>query len=460
MAKTAPAWHPKMARFMKAIESRGANLADSIIKADLQMQYINTGSSVLNLLIGGSKLPDGKFVCPGWPKGKISEVYGRESSGKSTIALMGMAQACALKDGTGTGLYVDLEHAVVDAYALKLGVDFRSPATGGTGQVMRVAPLYAEDVEAIVAIAAVQGMDFIVIDSVAALVTRDEFKRNTADERQKKHLADIPRFMANWLPKLQSVIAKTGTHVMFLNQTRDKIGAMGFTEEALKSTTGGNALKFYASNRIMLKPKSVAKAKRFNPLLGKEEEVPIATDIEVKNIKNKVDSKQGYTGIVTLRYGVGIDEIRTMINVASAYDIVQVRKKGKKVEAPEEDPKDKRKAAEKAANEAKTAMYSFTTSSGRTLECLGLEKFRFALSKDDEAFRELSVQCHERMMDHMRGMSDGELAELEEGAVRTHVGDNDEDDYDQGEDPKTLSPEEMGEEPDEKPLSAGDLLDA
>lgn len=433
-AAAAPGWHRKIALLQKAMTDR-LNMADAIVKPDFQLKVINSGSSVLNLLIGGSKLPNGSLVCPGWPRGKISEIYGRESSGKSTIALMGMAQALRENNGQGTGLYVDLEHAVVDNYAMKLGVDFRPPSMGGTGQVMRIAPTYAEQVEAAVNHAALGGVDFIVIDSVAALTTRTEFERDTSDEKQKKQVADVPRFMATWLPKLQSIIARTGTHVMFLNQTRDKIGAMGYTEEALKSTTGGNSLKFFASNRLILKPKMQAKAKRFNPLLGKDEEVPVATDVEVKNIKNKVDAKQGHTGLITIRYGVGIDEIRTMINVAVAYGIAKMSKNARKQE-----------------------VYVYKATDGRMLEAVGLEKFRYGLAKDMEVFNDMAALCHDRMLNDMRNITDEELAELEAGAVVSKMGDDDEDDYAGGDDPKQVAPEEMGEEPEEqKALSADDL---
>lgn len=431
-------WHKKIALLQKTMTER-LGMADAIVKPDLQMRVINTGSSVLNLLLGGSKLPNGQLVCPGWARGRISEVYGRESSGKTTIALMGMAQALLENGNTGTGLYVDLEHAIVDSYAMKLGVDFRPPEMGGTGQCMRVAPKFAEEVEAVVNKAALGGIDFIVIDSVAALYTRKEFNRDASDEKDKKGVAEVPRFMSTWIPKLQSIIAKTGTHVMFLNQTRDKIGAIGYTEEALKSTTGGNALKFFASNRLFLKPKQMAKAKRWNPIIGAYEEVPIAMDVEVKNIKNKLDAKQGHSGLVTIRYGVGIDEIRTMINVAIAYKIAKSSKNAKRQD-----------------------VFSYKATDGTLVEAVGLEKFRFELYKNRAVFDDMAALCHDRIMNDTRNITDEELAELEANAVTMKAGTgDDDDDYDAGEDPVLVSPEEMGEEGDEgfqaASISASDL---
>jgi recombination protein RecA len=195
----------------------------------------------------------------------------------------------------GCGLYIDLECAVVDKYAQRIGVDFRSVEQGGSGQAIRAQPHTFEETEALVMNAALNGVDIVVVDSVAGLVSEREIKRNVSDEKQKQTLAEIPRLMSNWMPKLQSVISRTGTLVIFLNQTRDKIGAMGYTEEALKSTTGGNALKFWASIRILLKPKQSTKAKRFDPVTKEMVELQIATDIEAKMIKNKVDAKAQQT---------------------------------------------------------------------------------------------------------------------------------------------------------------------
>jgi recombination protein RecA len=407
MAKVAPVkLHPKLAKFMSGMEKKvGIEMSDILVTPTLKMDHINTGSTVLNLLIGGSRMPDGNFLCPGWPRGKIIEIYGRESSGKSTIALMAAGQAIASNGGTGSVLYVDLEHAVIDAYAMKLGVDFRPVELGGSGQALRVAPHTFEEAEAIVNGAALNGVDLIVVDSVAGLVSRREVSRNLVNEKEKQGVAEIPRLMSAWMPKLQSIIAKTNTTVIFTNQTRDKIGAMGYTEEALKSTTGGNALKFWASVRMMLKPKQASKAKIFNPVIKEYEEVPVATDIEVKNIKNKIDARQGHTGLITVRYGVGIDELRTMMNVAEAYDIVKHTK-----------------------NARKQDVYTFVSpNQGITIEAIGIEKFRVAISKNKAAFTEMMDACRDRIVQGFRAIDDEQLAQLAEDAVTKKM--EDDDDY-------------------------------
>lgn len=407
--------HPKLRKFQESIEKR-TKIRGVFVTPKFQQEYTPTGSTILNLLIGGSRLQDGTFVCPGWPRGTISEVFGRESSGKSTIAMTGMAHA--IQRDEGCGLYVDLECAVRDHYAMKLGVDFRPPETGGEGKAIRVQPHTFEETETLVMTAALNGVDFIVIDSVAGLVSSREIKRDTSDEEQKLGVAEIPRLMSGWMPKLQSVIARTGTHVMFLNQTRDKIGAskMAKSEEALKTTTGGNALKFWASIRMMLKPRMSAKAKLWNPLTRQREDIQISTDVEVKMIKNKIDATQGHSGMVTIRYGVGIDELRTMLNVAEAYKVIKISKNAKKQQ-----------------------VFSYSSgNSGTNIEVIGVERFRQELTKH-KLIDELVHACTENILQGFRVLDDEELAKLAEDAVTKREGDDE--DYEADEDPNTIEAE-------------------
>src|SRR5512135_436121 len=414
-------WHPKLDKWRKVMDKR-VNLKDVIVQPSFRVACINTGSTVLNLLIGGSRLEDGAFVCPGYPKGKIIEIFGRESSGKSTIAMMAMGQACQQNGNTGCGLYVDLEHAVIDTYAMKLGCDFRPPELGGSGQAIRVAPHTFEETEALVDAAALHGVDLIVIDSVAGFVSKREFSRDITNEKEKLGVAEVPRLMSGWMPKLQDIISRTGTTVIFLNQTRDKIGGganMAKTEEGKKSTTGGNALKFWASLRWLLVPKQSAKASIWNPLTKQKEDVPVATDVLVKNIKNKIDARQGHTGLVTIRYGVGIDEMRTMMNVAEAYKIVQVKK---------------------AHGQPTRYMFKDPTT-GVVAEAAGIERFRLALMKDQPTWQSLNNLCIEKIMAGFKAIDDEQLAQLAEDAVIVKT--DDEDEYEDQGAPTEVSPEEM-----------------
>lgn len=402
MAKTTMKLHPKLGKLKTSIAKR-TTITDVFVEPSFRMDHINTGSTVLNMLIGGSRLKDGSFLCPGWPRGKIVEIFGRESSGKTTIALHAMAQAIlAGGKGDGCGLYIDLETAIVDQYAMRLGVDFRSPELGGSGQAIRAQPRSFEETEALTMNAALNSVDVVVIDSVAALVSERETQRDVTNKKEKQGVAEVPRLMAQWMPKLQRVISDTGTLVIFLNQTRDKIGAMGFSEEALKSTTGGNALKFFSAIRMMLKPKRSTKAKVWNPILKEREDVQIATDVECKMIKNKIDAKQGHSGLVTLRYGIGVDELRTMLNVGEAYDIIK-----------------------KTKNSKKQDVFKFKGENGET-EAIGIEKFRLALMAHPELMAEIVALCQEKIVHGYRMIDDEQLAALAEDSFTRHEGEDDE----------------------------------
>lgn len=424
--------HPTLAKFMAMSEKRKLDVTSDVVKPKDNMEYTSTGSTIINLLIGGTRMPNGNMVCPGWPKGRISEVFGREGSGKSTVALMGMAQALA---AGGVGVYVDAENAVVDAYARKLGVDFRPPEMGGPGNAIRVSPPSAEDIEAYVLSAALSGVAFIVVDSVAAMVPRNENARNSADEKDKVQVAELPRIMSRFMPKLQNIIAKTGTHVMFLNQVRDKIGAMGYTEEAKMTTTGGNALRFFSSLRFYLKAKQVAKAKKFNVMTKEWDEVPISTDVLAKGVKNKVDALQGHSMLFTIRYGVGIDELRSMLNVATAYNIVKQSK-----------------------NSRKQDVFTFNAPSGNVIEAISIEKFRSEISspRNKDSFGEMIKLCHEAIVSNYKPMDDSEIDKLEEDAISSEIYDEDEDLVDDGSATQEVDPADLGENPIVEELSIDD----
>jgi recombination protein RecA len=395
--------HPKLQKLRSSIETRH-KITDVFVQPSFQVPYINTGSTVLNMLVGGSRLANGAFVCPGWPKGKIVEIYGRESSGKSTIALTAMGHTVT---NGGCGLYVDLECAVIDAYAMKLGVDFRGPEEGGPGTAMRCQPHSFEETETIINAAALNGIDIIVVDSVAGLVSEREINRDVSDKDQKQGIAEIPRLMAGWMPKLQRIIASTDTLVIFLNQTRDKIGAIGFSEEAKKTTTGGNALKFWAAIRMLLKPKNSTKAKVYNPITKSREDVQIATDVQCKVIKNKIDATQGHAGMITIRYGVGIDELRTMMNVAEAYGIIKKEK-----------------------NKKRQDVFKLgSTKTDKIIEATGIEKFRLELIKSG-LLEEMVELSKEKIVQGFQIMDDEQLAALAEDAVTKENDDYDDDSQD------------------------------
>ncbi|MEB3337909.1 MAG: recombinase RecA [Leptolyngbyaceae bacterium] len=188
----------------------------------MKVETISTGALTLDLALGG-----------GLPKGRVIEIYGPESSGKTTLALHAIAE---VQKSGGIAAFVDAEHALDPAYAAVLGVDIENllvsqPDTGETG---------LEIVDQLVRSAAV---DIVVIDSVAALTPRAEIEGDMGDS----HMGLQARLMSQALRKITGNIGKSGCTVIFLNQLRQKIGV---TYGSPETTTGGNALKFYASVRL------------------------------------------------------------------------------------------------------------------------------------------------------------------------------------------------------------------
>jgi recombination protein RecA len=220
-------------------------------KADHQMEVISTGSIGLDVALG----------IGGLPRGRIVEIYGPESSGKTTIATHVIAEA--QKKG-GMCAIIDAEHAFDSNYAQKLGVD--------VDNLLISQPDYGEQALEIADRLILSGaLDVVVIDSVAALVPKGELEGEMGDSKMGLHA----RLMSQALRKLTATISKTNTICIFINQLREKIGVMFGNPE---TTTGGNALKFYASVRLDIR--------RISQI--KDGEEAVGNRAKVKVVKNKV----------------------------------------------------------------------------------------------------------------------------------------------------------------------------
>jgi recombination protein RecA len=216
----------------------------------MRVETISTGALTLDLALGG-----------GLPKGRVIEIYGPESSGKTTVALHAIAE---IQKNGGIAAFVDAEHALDPTYAAALGVDIENllvsqPDTGEAG---------LEIVDQLVRSAAV---DIVVVDSVAALVPRAEIEGDMGDA----HVGLQARLMSQALRKITGNIGKSGCTVIFINQLRQKIGV---TYGSPETTTGGNALKFYASVRLDIRRIQTLKK-------GSDE---FGNRVKVKVAKNKV----------------------------------------------------------------------------------------------------------------------------------------------------------------------------
>lgn len=241
----------------------------------------------------------------GLPRGRIIEIYGPESSGKTTIATHVIAEAH--KDPESHCVFIDVEHALDTGYCESLGVDLE--------RLQISQPDYGEQALEVASQVIESGaFDVVVIDSVAALVPKSELEGEMGEASMGKHA----RLMSQALRKLTALTAKTGTILIFINQMRDKIGVMFGSPE---TTTGGNALKFYASVRLDVR-RSITKDNSVIQNKGKDNEVILGNQTTVKVIKNKT-APPFKKCTFDILYGEGIDKYGELIDVAVDCGVIE-----------------------------------------------------------------------------------------------------------------------------------------
>ena len=251
----------------------------------LAVEAVSTGSLTLDIALG----------IGGLPKGRIVEIYGPESSGKTTMTLQAIAQC---QKAGGTCAFIDAEHALDPQYARKLGVDLDNllvsqPDNGE--QALEIADMLVRS----------GAVDMIVVDSVAALTPRAEMEGEMGDS----HMGLQARLMSQALRKITGNAKRSNCMVIFINQIRMKIGVMFGSPE---TTTGGNALKFYASIRLDIR--RIGQVKEGDEIVGSE--------TRVKVVKNKM-APPFREALFQILYGKGVNQLGELVDLAVAQELVQ-----------------------------------------------------------------------------------------------------------------------------------------
>ena len=273
---------------MKKIEKdfgKGAIMRLGDLAEKMNLEVISSGSLAVDLAVGVG----------GYPRGRVIEIYGPESSGKTTLALHAIASA---QKAGGIAVFIDAEHALDPVYARHLGVD--------TADLLISQPDNGEQaLEIMEELVRSGAVDIIVVDSVAALVPKAEIEGEMGDS----HVGLQARLMSQALRKLTGIIAKSKAIVIFINQLREKVGVMFGNPE---TTTGGRALKFYASVRMEIR---------------KGEAIKVGGDVmgnraRVKVVKNKV-APPFRNCEVDIMYGTGISKEGTLLDLGSSMEILE-----------------------------------------------------------------------------------------------------------------------------------------
>lgn len=276
------------------------------------MPHIPTGSIVIDYLIGGRPNQYGVAPCPGIPRGRITNLYGNAGAGKTTLALTIAATVCA---AGGTVCYIDWEHEVEPRYAAALGV----PVTDSS-RFQLLQPNTLEDGMKIMITMASEGVDLVVVDSVGAGVPAQVYNQELDKEGDFGRMGLVAAKWSQFLPKFKSLLSKSGTALLGISQLRKTMNSGPGPDSAPQ---GGEAWKFYSTVRMGLRVFSKQKTNIFNALTGKTEEMVTSATVLAKLDKCKVSDSVHHEQMFFLRSGTGIDNTRSVAELAVVLKIVQ-----------------------------------------------------------------------------------------------------------------------------------------
>jgi len=365
---------------VEAIIKRIFKSTDVIVQLDPNsltesLPHYTTGSFVLDYLVGGKPNRHKVAPCPGFPGGRITQLYGHPSSGKTTIALTACGRVAA---SGGSALFIDWENEVVPDYANALGVPISDRS-----KFMLVQPDTLEDGMKIAWAAAASGVDIIVLDSVGAGVPEDIFNQKVEEQGKQARLALNAAKWSQFLPKFKAVCKKSGTAVIGIAQIRANPGAFGPGEKT--TVQGGNAWKFYSALRMKLQRIGQLKAGRMNDMTNKMEDISVGGKIRARIEKCKISSSQGAEQMFYIRWGTGIDNVASYIDIGIAYGIIS--KSG--------------------------SWYTWHLPDGTDFRCQGTEKLAIKINGDQA----LLLGVHKQVVDALANIEYNKSAPVTEGQL-------------------------------------------
>jgi len=278
------------------------------------MEHLPTGSVVLDYIIGGRLNPLGVPPCPGFPCKRIVEVYGKEGSGKTTVAL-NVIRETLRRDPGASAVFVDFEHALSRDLCEQMGLPIYDRNRFQLRQ-----PETLEQGMSIMLVAAGLGVDLVVLDSVGAVVPVENYEK-TVEEQAKNVTGPIGLIARKWsafVPRFQGVLARTGTTLIAIAQMRKNLSGYGSGD----TPQGGETWKYYSSVRLRLARKKLVTVADYDPITNKQVQQSVGLEVRVTVDKSKVSGSVGTEAVFYLRFGDGIDDARSVIEIAAAHDII------------------------------------------------------------------------------------------------------------------------------------------